>query len=74
MLCFIAFCNVMWLFCLALYSQPSLVTVPPELINIVHGGSVLPECAPFLRLALAPKLAVLARPVPPPCVYIILRD
>ena len=44
-----ALCNVMWLFCLALYSQPSLVTVPPEHIKIVHGGSVLPECALFLR-------------------------
>jgi len=73
MLCFMALCNVMWLFCLALYSQPLLVTVPPEHINIVHGGSVLPEYAPFLRIALAPKLAVLARYVPPPCAYIILR-
>jgi len=68
-----ALCNVMWLFCLALYSQPSLVTVPPEQINIVHGGSVLPESAPMLLLTLTPKLAVLARSVPPPCVYIILR-
>ena len=55
------------------FAAASLVTVPPEHINIVHGGSVLPECAPFLRLALAPKLAVLARPVPPPCAYIIFR-
>ena len=73
MLWFMAFCKLMWLFCLALYSQPSLVTVPPEHINIVQGGSVLPECAPLLRLALAPKLAVLARSVPPSCAYIILR-
>ena len=54
------------------FAAALLVTVPPKHINIVYGGSVLPECASFLRLALAPKLDVLARSVPPPCAYIIL--